>query len=96
MKKRISVNDINIGHAIRNALQERDLTVAWLARQINFDDSNLSKHLNRNHIYPELLFKISVALNTDFFAEYSKKIKQIARRNNIQFINSGNNYHNFR
>ncbi|MDR0680972.1 MAG: hypothetical protein LBG15_03845 [Dysgonamonadaceae bacterium] len=80
MQKKIFINDLDIGLDIKNKLSERDLTVAWLARQIDFDISNLFKQLNNKHIYPELLFKISVALETDFFIAYSEKIKQITQQ----------------
>ena len=69
---------INIGFVIRKKMSEQGTTIAWLARQINCDRSNLCKQLQNAHIYPELLLKISIALKTDFFAYYSHYFKQIA------------------
>ncbi|MDR1631946.1 MAG: hypothetical protein LBR97_03555 [Dysgonamonadaceae bacterium] len=77
MDKKFSANGLNMGLAVRNLLEERDLTVAWLARQIDFDSSNLCKQLKNKHIYPELLLKISAALKTDFFSFYSERYNQI-------------------
>jgi len=69
---------INIGLAIRQKMSEQGTTIAWLARQTGCDRSNLGKQLQNEHIYPELLLKISVALKTDFFGYYSDYLSKIA------------------
>jgi len=57
---------------ILEKLKEKDLTVAWLARQIGCDDGNLGRMLKNNrHIHAALLFRISKALRHDFFVYYS-------------------------
>jgi len=66
---------IHIGLAIRRKMDEYGTTVAWLAKQVGADRSNLTKQLQKQHIYPELLYKISIVLKTDFFAYYSEEIK---------------------
>ena len=63
---------IDIGNAVRQEMDEQDVTIAWLARRVNCDRSNLGKQLQNEHIYPELLLKISVALKTNFFEQYSQ------------------------
>jgi hypothetical protein len=65
---------IDIGLVIRQKMDEYDISVAWLARRIGADRSNLAKQLQQKHIYPELLYAISVALQTDFFASYSTNL----------------------
>jgi len=64
--------NIDIGFAVRQKLSELDVTVAWLARRIDYDRSNLCKLLKNTNIYPELLLKISIALKTNFFEYYSQ------------------------
>jgi len=71
----INVNDINIGASVRQKMAEQGTTLAWLARQVGSDKGNLHRILQNNHIYPELLIKISFALKTDFFNAYSEFIK---------------------
>jgi len=67
----------DIGSAIRKKMSEQGATIAWLARQVDCDRSNLGKQLQKAHIYPELLLKISIALKTDFFVHYSQYFQQI-------------------
>ena len=76
MPQNANIN-INIGLAIREKMNERGTTFAWLARQIGYDRGNLYKQLHHKHIYPELLLKISIALQTDFFAYYSAYFSQL-------------------
>ena len=68
---------IDIGLAIRQKMSEQGTTIAWLARQVDCDRSNLGKQLQNIHIYPELLLKISVALKTNFFETYSRLCQQL-------------------
>jgi len=68
---------IDIGLAIRQKMSEHGTTIAWLARQVNCDRSNLGKQLHSKHIYPELLLKISVAMKTNFFEYYSLHCRQL-------------------
>ena len=63
---------IDIGFAVRTKMSEHGTSIAWLAEKIDCDLSNLRKHLYKEHIYPELLLKISFALKKDFFELYSE------------------------
>ena len=67
---------IDIGLAVRQKMSEQGTTVAWLARQIDYDRSNLYRQLHHAHIHPELLLRISIALKTDFFSLYSQRLRQ--------------------
>jgi hypothetical protein len=67
---------VDIGLAVRQKLSEQGVSIALLARKLNCDRGNLHKHLQKKHIYPELLQKISAILKTDFFAHYSQHIGQ--------------------
>jgi len=71
-------NNIEISPLILQKLKEKERNIAWLAKQIECDDSNLRKMLKgTRYIYPDLLFRISVALEEDFFVYYSQKLKEI-------------------
>ena len=70
-------SDIHIGEMIVEKLKKDDRSIAWLARHINYDDGNLSRLLKNNqHIHTEMLLRISIALEEDFFAHYSEIIKK--------------------
>ena len=77
--------NIDIGSSIRQKMNEQGTTIAWLAQQVNCDRSNLGKQLQKGHIYPELLLKISIALKTDFFIYYSQHFQQ-AQDNSMQSL----------
>ena len=69
--------NIDIGLAVRNKMREQGTTIAWLARQVKCDRSNLYKQLHHTHIYPELLLQISIALKTNFFIYYTDCFRQV-------------------
>jgi len=68
---------IDIGFAVRQKMSEQGASIAWLARQTDSDSSNLGKQLQKKHIYPELLLKISVALKTNFFEQYIQLCREL-------------------
>ena len=58
-------------------LKEKEKNVTWLVNKINRDKSNLNKTLkNSQFIYYDLVYDISKALNEDFFAYGSQKLKE--------------------
>jgi len=67
---------IHIGEEIRNHLAARERSVAWLARQLGSDPSNLRKSLKNHHLPTDLLHRISSILGKDFFACYSKLLTE--------------------
>ena len=67
-------SNVHIGIEIRKWLNEQNLSVKWLAEEIDYDNSNLGKLLNKPYIHSKLLYSISVALGKDFFALYSKAL----------------------
>jgi len=75
---KIKNHNINIGELILQNLKEKERSIAWLAKQIGSDKSNLTKTLkNDQFIYVDLLFRISIALEEDFFVHYSQKLKEL-------------------
>lgn len=75
---------MQIGKIIYQKLKEKERSIAWLARQINCNAGNLSRTLNNSqHIHSELLLRISIALEEDFFAYYSNIIKESCKKRMI-------------
>jgi len=69
-------DDIDIGYVILQKLKEKERTIAWLAKKIGCDDSNLGKTLkNSRYIYFDLLLRISRALGDDLFVYGSQKLQ---------------------
>ena len=73
----MSNSEIDIGKLIIQKLKEKERSIAWLARHVNCDDGNLGRMLKSSrHIHSELLLRISIALEEDFFAYYSEAVKK--------------------
>ena len=70
------IPEAHIGNKIKERLEKRERSIAWLARKVNYKSSNLSKLLRNKYIHPELLFQISIALEIDFFSFYSEELKR--------------------
>ena len=68
-------SEIDIGIAIIKKLNEYGRSIAWLARQVQYDRGNLYRQLHKPQIDTELLVKISIVLKTDFFNLYSQYVK---------------------
>jgi len=67
---------IDIGNIIKQILKEKDLTIAWLARQVHFGESNFCKKLKNNDISTDLLYDISDILHEDLHACYSNELNK--------------------
>jgi len=73
--------EIVIGKLIFQKLKEKERSLAWLAKKVGCDGSNLAKTLKNNrYIHSELLFRISIALDEDFFACYSQQLREMGNR----------------
>ena len=68
--------EIHIGNVIIQTLKEKDLKIAWLARQVHHEESNFCKKLKNNRIHLDLLYTISEILHEDFFACYSDRLHE--------------------
>lgn len=60
---------VHIGSLISQEMRQRQITVAWLARQLSFDPSSVYKILHKATIDTGLLCRISMALGHDFFED---------------------------
>ena len=61
---------VNIGEKIKEQLLIKKMSVADFAKKINTDRNNAYNIFKRRSIDTELLFKVSVTLNFDFFQYY--------------------------
>ncbi|MBV8038911.1 helix-turn-helix domain-containing protein [Bacteroides sp. AN502] len=65
---------IHIGKLIREKMIERKCTVVSMARQLSCGRANVYKIFEKYSIDTELLMKISVTLDYDFFSLYSREL----------------------
>lgn len=76
----VKETNTNAASAIREKMNEQGVTIEQLAQQVNCDRSKLNKLLRNGNFDPVLLLKISMALETDFFAYYSDGLRHIAEK----------------
>lgn len=69
-------SDIHIGQLIKDELERQERSVSWFARKLYCDRSNIYKIFKRSTIDTELLMRISVVLNHDFFSDYIEALAQ--------------------
>ena len=71
------MNNLPLNQLILQKLEEKERTIPWLAKKMEYDRNNLRKILKNNRdIYTSLLFRISIALEEDFFALYSQELAE--------------------
>ena len=73
---RMKVEDYHIGNAVKAVLKEQERSEAWLARKVHCDPGNFNRILKRPSMDMDLLRRISINLNHNFFLEYSSFVKQ--------------------
>jgi hypothetical protein len=64
-------SNIHIGHLIREQLKADNRSVSWLAREIHCTRNNVYKIFNKPSLDGDLILKISVAMNFNFFQYYT-------------------------
>ena len=67
---------IHIGNKIETVLRQQGRNITWFAEQICCERTNVYSIFHRSSIDTELLLRISVVLNYDFFEEYQELLKQ--------------------
>lgn len=67
--------EYHIGKKIQKTIIEQGRSVKWLSNQLGCSRDNVYKIYQRQFIDTDLLFKISMTLDYDFFADYSEFIK---------------------
>lgn len=66
----------SIGRLIKEELERQERSVAWFARKLSCDRSNVYRLFHKRSIETDLLIRISVVLNRDFTMEISKIINE--------------------
>lgn len=61
-----------IGKRIKEILKQKRYTAVWFAKEINCDRRNVYNIFKRSSIDTELLKRISIVLNHDFFKDLSE------------------------
>ena len=80
MKSKATRTDFHLGRLIKQELARQGRTAVWLAKQVNCTPENLYKVFNQQWITMPLLFKISKALDYDFFKECSEWFEEQMER----------------
>ncbi len=65
---------LHIGSIIKQKMIEQNRTVVWLAQQLSCGRANVYKIFDKHSIDTEVLKKLSIILNFDFFKLYSEEI----------------------
>lgn len=67
---------MHIGMLIRSRLEETGKTVVWFARKLSCSRTNAYKIFDKPSINTDMLRRISVILDYDFFSLYSDELKE--------------------
>lgn len=70
----IPASELHLGKLIKAELEHQGRTAVWLANQVNCTPENIYKVFTAQWITLPLLFKISKALERDFFRDLSEKL----------------------
>ena len=84
MKSDLSTNrePVFIGKIIEEELRRQERSVTWLSRKIHCDRRNIYDIFSRACIDTGLLYKLSVALNRDFFKCFSSVLQSAENQEN--------------
>ena len=63
--------NIHIGHLIREQLKADQRSASWLAREIGCSRNHVYKVFNKPSLEADLILKISIAMNFNFFQYYT-------------------------
>ena len=58
------------GKLIQQIMKDKGIKVEWLAKRIPCHRNNIYRIYQQEHIHPELLTRISIALKFNFFSHY--------------------------
>ena len=62
---------IHVGSLIRAELIRQNQSVTWLAEQLGVERTNCYRFLRAQSLHTDQLARISIAMQHDFFADYS-------------------------
>lgn len=69
--------EFHIGKQIQERLRSEEHSISWLARKLGCDRSNIYRIFDRKHIDSELLMKLSIVLDCNFFELYGKRLEKM-------------------
>lgn len=72
----VEAEPIFIGKIIEDELRRQGQTVTWLSRMIHCDRRNVYDIFSRCSIDTDLLSRICIALNKDFFTYFSTNLQK--------------------
>lgn len=75
MNNDIPESELHLGQLLKAELKKQGRTAVWLAKQVNCTPENIYKAFRSQWITPSLLFRISKAINHDFFHDCSEYLK---------------------
>ena len=75
---------LHIGKLIQKKLKDEGRTTSWFARKMRCTPSSIHKICQKPHIHSELLLRISLVLDCDFFAYYSDFIVK-SKKSQVKF-----------
>jgi len=67
-------SDIHIGHLMQAQLKADQRSASWLAREIGCSRNHVYKIFNKASLEGDLILRISVAMNYNFFQYYSVEV----------------------
>lgn len=73
-------NSFHIGQCIKDELSRQGRTITWLAGEVHCTRENLYKIFRKPWINTDMLFKVSRALDHDFFKDCSAFIASDKKR----------------
>ena len=65
---------LHIGHEIQQELRRQERSVAWFARRLACDRTNVYRIFDKESLDTRLLMRISTILQRDFFVLYSQQL----------------------
>ena len=71
-----------IGSLIKEELERQERSISWFARKLSCDRSNVYRLFQKNSIDTELLTRISIILNRNFFVEIAENTEKRAKSQN--------------
>ena len=75
-KQVLDMNNTSIGSLIKAELERQERSVVWLARHLCCDRTNIYRIFAKESIDTELLMRISIVLNHNFFKDISSAIDE--------------------
>ena len=72
--------EFHLGHIVRDKLKEQGRSVVWLSKRLNCSRANLYLIFDKKYIDCELLLRLSVIMECDFFENLSEHYRKIVKK----------------